>query len=93
MYQRKEQKQVDVHMATDLLSTTCAGTPPLSHIGLASDDWDLLPAVLAAAQASSGGATTISLLRFGDFTTYLDNDLRALGVQIVEYSPYLGGKK
>jgi hypothetical protein len=87
-----QQKQVDVHLAVDLVAMaepTCRG----GHLGLLSDDSDLLPAVLYAA-IKRPTSRAISLLRTrGHSDTYLDRTLRELGVQIVRVpaNPRKGG--
>lgn len=77
----KEQKQVDVHMATDLLLVS--STHEVAAIGVASDDTDLLPAVAASAVLLRQSTTHLCHLRTDDNTRYIDTELRELGVQLI----------
>lgn len=81
-FERHQQKQVDVHLATDILTWayTWNGACPLA---VASDDVDLLPALGAAAFARKG-QSEITLLRFLMSSSYLDGSLVDLGVRLVK---------
>lgn len=76
---RLEQKQVDVHMAIDLL--TLATSRYAAGIALASDDADMLPALAAAGGRRNGCA--VAVIRFDAPTSYLDGTLRDLGCDII----------
>lgn len=79
-YFTEEQKQVDIHLAVDLLRAMQMEANRL-HIGIASDDNDLLPAIAAAASNTRGHKVTH--LRQELQRSYLDECLEKLGVQIV----------
>jgi hypothetical protein len=83
-FERREQKQVDTHLATDFL-TIASGRFEARHVAVVSDDADLLPAVLNGA-ATMHSVATVTLLRFTARTTYLDEALVHLGVKIVTCS-------
>jgi uncharacterized LabA/DUF88 family protein len=76
---RTEQKQVDVHLAVDLVRA-CLGH--FDHIVLVSEDWDLLPALLGATELCNSGQV-ISVVRFRPGVTYLDSVLIARSVHII----------
>jgi len=88
-FRRVEQKQVDVHIATDLIYYSVL-SPPRFHVALASDDLDLLPAV-ACASIKRNGLSTLSVVRFLKASTYLDEFLTQNGTRIVSFSKTLGG--
>ncbi len=81
-FERQQQKQVDVHLATDILTWayTWNGTCPMA---VASDDIDLLPALGAAAFARKG-QSGVTLLRFLMSSSYLDGSLVDLGLRLVK---------
>jgi uncharacterized LabA/DUF88 family protein len=79
-YVREEQKQVDVHLAVDLMQTAWASTRP-THLAVASDDSDFLPALLAAGRTVRQGS--VSHLRANLRSTYLDPELDAAGVHLI----------
>lgn len=81
-FYRLEQKQVDVHLALDL-QAYATGSWPYMRVALASDDWDLLPA-LSLAAGSLPPSRTLTVLRFTRAGTYLDPVLLSRGVRIVE---------
>jgi hypothetical protein len=83
-WHRAEQKQVDVHLATDLL--VLAHSPVARHVGIASDDIDFLPAIASAGTADSQLAS-LSHLRFHRVLTYMDDFLERIGVTIVRAPP------
>lgn len=80
-FRRLEQKQVDVHLAIDILTAVLRGPGPI-HLGVASDDMDLLPAILSAA-ALRDRATSLTALRFDTTQTYLDAHLADADVRVV----------
>lgn len=82
---RREQKQVDIHIALDLITFAEQSDANL-HIGLASDDYDMIPA-LAAAVFRRKSASSLTWLRFKNYSTYLDNWLRSRGVQLTTVPP------
>ena len=76
---RTEQKQVDVHLAVDAVQL--ANDETYDHVVIVSEDWDLLPAVLAATRVSRRGGW--SLVRFRESRTYLDSILSDAGLRFV----------
>jgi hypothetical protein len=69
-FARREQKQVDVHIAVDLM-TLAECNDLCRHIAIASDDTDLLPAI-AAAGARLAANRTLTALRFSAGTRCVD---------------------
>ncbi len=82
-FERVEQKQVDVHLAVDLISMLSTRN---DHVGVATDDADVLPAVLAAA-ATGTAQGRLTLLRFNPRTTYADPYLLGSDVRIATVQP------
>ncbi len=80
-FERHQQKQVDVHLATDIL-TWAYTWDRACHLAVASDDVDLLPALGAAALVRKG-QPGVTLLRFLMSSTYLDGTLVDLGLRLV----------
>lgn len=80
-FRRREQKQVDVHLAIDILTAVLRRPGPI-HLGVASDDMDLLPAILSAG-ALRGAASSLTVLRFDTTQTYMDDHLAQADVKIV----------
>jgi hypothetical protein len=82
---RLEQKQVDIHLALDFI-VLAQQLPDSACLALASDDTDLLPAVVAA---SSRGKPDphLSLLRFNEKKTYMDDFILERGVNILTLPP------
>lgn len=78
---RTEQKQVDTHLAVDLLQLTRLWPRPI-HISLLSDDIDFLPAIVAAA-TTSPLPESITHVRVTGRRTYLDPFLTERGVRIL----------
>lgn len=84
-WERGEQKQVDVHLATDLFSV--AGVvASYDHVAIASDDLDFVPAIAAVAVRGLDGQSLTSL-RVERDVTYLDVELRRMGIQVVISRP------
>jgi len=79
-FERVEQKQVDVHLAVDLLSYLATTS---SQVGIVTDDADVLPA-LGAAAANATALGRLTVLRFNSRGTYLDPYLRQNGVRIAQ---------
>lgn len=77
--ERREQKQVDVHLALDAVQLAREGA--CQALGVASDDWDLLPAFLAASRRPA--VSSVTTIRFREEPRYLDSHLRMCGVRIV----------
>lgn len=77
---RLEQKQVDVHLAVDLIR--CSNGKPAIFLGIASDDADLLPAVASTA-ATRPQTCDLSLLRFSSRPRYLDAFILQSGGRIL----------
>jgi uncharacterized LabA/DUF88 family protein len=86
---RTEQKQVDVHLAVDLVirATTVAVA---EHVVVASEDWDLLPAIYACTRYRN--PLCLSLVRFRPGGTYLDRALEAAGLRFVRPARKGGGR-
>jgi len=80
---RYEQKQVDVHLATDLLR---ACQSDIDDLIVVSEDWDLLPAFLACVE-DRRPHQRLTILRFRQTGTYLDAMLLARGARIVTCVP------
>lgn len=78
---RLEQKQVDTHITVDLLLAAERKSTQL-HLGLWSDDWDMLPGLLATS-SRLGNIGSLSSVRTTTWTTYLDRELKRRGVQIL----------
>lgn len=78
-YVRPEQKQVDIHLALDLM-TICQGHMSLG-VAVATDDVDLIPAIAAA---TINKTSVVIHLRFETPQTYLDYDLVAQDLRIVQ---------
>jgi hypothetical protein len=84
VFARREQKQVDVHLSTDLVfySSTLA---PQTAVAVASDDLDVVPALLAAG-ATNAGRLLIHLRSPSRRPTYQDILLEEFGVRILTFS-------
>jgi hypothetical protein len=80
-YVREEQKQVDVHLAVDLLQTAWL-SGNTTHLAVASDDSDLLPALVAPARGPY--RASVAHLRYNLKTTYLDQELQAAEVHLIQ---------
>jgi hypothetical protein len=89
-FDRLEQKQVDVHMALDLvfLAERITG---LDHIILFSDDLDLIPAIVSAKRRMGERAGTISLLRCIPPSPYIIDTLANQGIPIILMNGASGG--
>lgn len=75
-FERREQKQVDVHITCDLLllsSKSCC-------VAVMSSDIDFVPAIVAFSQSSALGRVT--WIRPNAELSYVDKDLEFLGVQV-----------
>jgi hypothetical protein len=79
-FERLEQKQVDTHLALDCAMASSVHQPSL-HVGIVSNDWDILPALLYASAFS--GVGSVAALRSSTTPTYLDGELESRGVRIV----------
>lgn len=84
-FERKEQKQVDVHLSIDLLLAAGAAETG-EHVAVASEDWDILPAIAASADRVSNDVS-LTVLRFRPGSTYLDSSLEKRGVRIATLLP------
>lgn len=80
-FERKEQKQVDVHLSVDAI-TAAELLGPNEHLAIASDDADIIPAAAGAAQRLKD-SQTLTLIRFDRTSTYLDSELRRRRARIV----------
>jgi uncharacterized LabA/DUF88 family protein len=78
---RSEQKQVDIHLATDLLSLAFQSEED-TEVLIVSDDVDMTPAILVAASASKS-STSISVFRSNQKPLYADSKLSSLGVRLL----------
>jgi uncharacterized LabA/DUF88 family protein len=85
MFEREEQKQVDVHIAVDLLHYSYQAVIP-THIAVVCDDTDVLPA-LAAAAIQKNHAGSISHLRIAMKGSYLDDVFCSHGLRILQIQP------
>ena len=74
---------MDVHLATELILLSTCARPP-AQIGLVSSDWDMLPALLAAAQLAIPRGVGVTTVRFSSTETYQDRALKKFGVQIIK---------
>jgi uncharacterized LabA/DUF88 family protein len=81
-FERQQQKQVDVHLATDIL-TWAYNWESSCHLAIASDDVDLVPAIGAALLARQK-QPRITLLRFRTSSSYLDGELLDLGARLMK---------
>jgi NYN domain len=82
---RREQKQVDMHLAVDLLEA-CVHGDGIEHVALASDDIDFIPAVALALRRRRSTLSSLSLVRgTGQRPLYCEADFRALGCEVVFY--------
>lgn len=82
-FSRLEQKQVDVHLASDLMLLAALSTG-LMAIGICSEDTDLTPAVMSAAMVLEqlGKTTLLAMLRDNQRPYHSDFVLENLGVFI-----------
>ena len=78
---RTEQKQVDTHLAVDLMQLCCFWHENV-HVALISDDVDFLPA-LVASSVTTRSAESLTHVRMEGRATYLDNFLTKCGLRIV----------
>jgi len=76
---RREQKQVDVHIAVDLMLLVLS--EPDLVVAVASDDVDIVPGVLAASAISGADLTIVRFIRNA---TYADETLLDRGVYICQ---------
>lgn len=81
IWSRSEQKQVDIHLAIDLI-TLAPNIDPAFNLALATDDADFLPALLSASYVSPS-PHSLSHLRCQMQPTYLDDFLTSQGVVII----------
>lgn len=89
-FYREEQKQVDIHLAMDLIQFTNNGSS-MRHVALATDDNDFLPALIMVA-VNHPTAASITHVRFENSNTYIDDFLKKTGVEwITVSSPLQGG--
>lgn len=84
-FERTEQKQVDVHLALDLL-TLAERSVNGEHIGIATDDADLLPVLVGGAHRTARSGAILSQLRCQTGRTYMDSTLESLKVFIAQVS-------
>lgn len=78
-FERKEQKQVDVHLALDLVASMASGQ--YDEVALVSNDRDLLPALYAA--STFNVSSHLSTIRGNSVVTYLDGALERRRVSII----------
>jgi hypothetical protein len=83
-FERLQQRQVDTHLATDLM-TWAYTWDRACRLAVASDDIDLLPALGAAALVRQN-SQSLTQVRFFTQSTYLDATLASLGVSLVNAS-------
>ncbi len=77
VFERREQKQVDVHIAVDLLLAAQGA----NSVALVTADNDLIPAILAF--RLNAKASSLLWVRPKGSSSYLDNALNVLGVSIL----------
>lgn len=80
---RREQKQVDTHIASDLLFARTS-THDYDALVVVSDDVDFLPCLATATRLK--GRQIVGCMRFLVPVTYMDADLRSQNVVIVAYT-------
>lgn len=81
VFVRLEQKQVDVHLALDLVFIgEVLGDG--DHLAVVSDDIDLLPALVAAGRRRKSGKCSLSLVRCQEPPAYLVDTLTGEEVQL-----------
>lgn len=83
VFERREQKQVDVHLAVDTILLAQFGKPG-SHVALASSDADVLPALTAAAVLARDNGIRLTSIRVGGQTHYLDDSLTRASVVLLQ---------
>ena len=88
---REEQKQVDVHLAIDLIQLAMNSTLH-RHVAIATDDNDFLPAIATVA-LNHPTAASISHIRFDNDNTYIDYFLKMAGVECISVSGSSTGGK
>ncbi len=81
VFERREQKQVDVHLTADLMFYAARLASPTA-IAVVSDDLDIVPAILTAA-VSNPGRVLIHLRSPSRSRMYNDDLLRRFGVRVV----------
>jgi uncharacterized LabA/DUF88 family protein len=91
LWMKPEQKQVDIHLAVDLLDL-CSRRQAPRRVGLVSDDTDFLPAILASATSKSEEKPLITLIRFTGKPSYLDTEIGRRGVEILNLDTFFGGR-
>ena len=79
-FERLEQKQVDIHLAMDLISAVSANGA--QHVALASDDLDFTPALMSVG-VNNSGTSSLVVVRTNRRPQYSDEALRSLGIEIV----------
>lgn len=85
LWLRGEQKQVDIHLAVDLLMLA-SRAESTTHLALASDDLDFMP-VLAQAGIIRPNHATLTHVRFTSRSAYLDETLTGLGLRLLVLPP------
>jgi uncharacterized LabA/DUF88 family protein len=81
-FERLEQKQVDVHLATDLLLLSLARIDG-THLGVLSDDIDFIPS-LVAAKRYGNRTGHVSLLRCNACPDHVMDMLRVENIRLIE---------
>jgi uncharacterized LabA/DUF88 family protein len=81
-FERLEQKQVDVHIALDLVHFS-ENAREVEHIALVSDDLDLLPALVAAKRRLRTETSTITVIRSLAPSAYMTDTLADEGVLLL----------
>jgi hypothetical protein len=80
-FERHEQKQVDVHLAADLLTWAFTRQSTM-FLAVATDDIDLTPALVAAA-THLPTLERLTLIRFDVPVSYLDDGLQRKGMNLI----------
>jgi hypothetical protein len=82
IWQKPEQKQVDIHIAADLLHLSLlAGSR--RYVALVSDDIDFIPAILAFTK-NIGERRSLTWIRCNRDSSYLDEELNNRGITIMK---------
>jgi hypothetical protein len=76
-FERREQKQVDVHMVSDLLLLSSK----MREVVLLTADTDFIPAIVAFAETTKGGRLT--WIRPNADISYIDKQLTDYGISII----------
>jgi len=82
IFSRRQQKQVDTHLAVDLLHAM-SSQHKSKHIGIVTADLDLVPALFSSL-ASKSANKFLYLLKPKPYSFYCDHDLLNSGARIIQ---------